>query len=723
MASKPEDKVDPLLHRPHADEEVSFGNEIELVADSNGGPPTVIRKKPPKLDWESLSLAARNMFADLAADPDSNRYQVLVESCLTNWADQLPPMSFNKLPDGNPTYLQDDVIPVIKAYVNRVPKPGIAGSPIPPALSMAELEALDFLHLHQALPYQQRDYINIFGRMPDGFIWHPVQTLVGTRGLDHRTLYEFRAYKHFWTIHQNDNSIREIATKGNPTWEVNIIKPDCDVDFPTLIPGGFHDMSCAPGAHQIRRQLTEANKERKKDGKTSWSPVIYVRFANNKAKLLMDHHNDPEVFDIEGVPRMREIGTVPYSEYHDTEDFLTSFTHCTRATVSLLPTIHDTRGEATETPSSEPNVTQAKCKLTKRDCMLAAEFITKFLDGSDSTIDAAAASMATDALQQLHDHVHKGKHDRCSHGATAVTVEKTRLKGHDLATRIEAVDATIAQLQFEQEHPRHLTPMSKLPGKGYSSDVTLPSKTSSEPIGGGTLGKDKYKSKHSKPAVTVGVKASILDIPVVPEYKLLPNVPGSWFATHVTRPTLVHSLLLTEDPDMIPTTGPGAKSWATLKEETRHHPLAQKSEIMEQSAKEHIKNLAVVSLQQTLYFYLITTGRLEKKQIAPDSPEATCLAKVADILEHGQRLVIEYFTLVGRTNSGHFIRPAGAAREWDHSMTSDKKAVPTGPSTINIQLTEKEQAAYWQLMDGTQALWMHPAHCGCWGWVLDKSST
>ncbi|KAK6355188.1 hypothetical protein TWF696_004306 [Orbilia brochopaga] len=717
------DQNDPLLHRPHADEEVQYGNNVELMLDPAGGPATVIRSKPAQLNWESLSTAAKNMFADLAGDQNSNRYQVLVESCLINWADKMSSSNPNKLPDGNPTYLQDDVIPVIKAYVNRVPRPGISGSPIPPAISMAELEALDFLHFHQALPYQQRDYSDIFGRMPDGFIWHPVQTLVGTRGLDHRTLFEFRAYKHFWAIHKDNKSIREISTKDDPTWEVNILRPGTDIDFPGVIPGGFHNLSIPPNTHQLRKELSDVNKERKKDGKPIWSPIMYVRFADDNARILLEHHNDPDVFDVEGIPRMREIGRVSYREYTGTEDFLESFTQVTRATVTRLPTIKETRGEEKQNPSSDTTTTDTGRTLTTEEFDLAADLVAKFMGGADIPIDAASAATvtATNALKKLNQRIKLADYECCAHAvAAATTGDKTVHQNPALKAELDAIEAKIKQLMIEKENPRQLAPMSQLPGNGYSCDATAPGKSSSSSsgtvVGAVMLSKDKSTSKCTrKGAATSGMKASILDIPVKTDFRLIPETPGTFFATHMTRPILV-AALLGEDPGDIPTTGPGAKSWGTLKEETRCHPIALESEIMDQSAKEHIKNLAVVSLQQTVYYYLVTADRMERKKVAMGSPDATCFTKVTEILERGQRLVIEYLNIPGAIKSEHYIRAAGAPRIYDRSMKSDKKAIPQGLSSVNIMLNNEEQAVYWKLMEDTKPLWQHPPQCGCWGW-------
>ncbi|KAJ6261007.1 hypothetical protein Dda_3672 [Drechslerella dactyloides] len=720
MASNPPapEQSGPKLHRPHADEDHSFGNNIELVVDPKCGSTTVIRNRPVQLNWETLSSAARNMFADLAGDQTSNRFQILVESCLTSWAEQMAPDNPNKLPDGNPTYLQDDVIPVIKAYVNRVPKPGIAGSPIPPALSMPELEALDFLHHHQALPYQQRDYAEIFGDIPDGFIWHPVQTLVGTRGLDHRTLFEFRAYKHFWAIHQNDNSIREIVTKDDPTWEVNIFRPGTDIDFPGLIPGGFHNMACPPGNGFLRQELNRANKERKKAGKSIYTPIMYVRFADNEARIMLEHHNDPEVFDVEGVPRLREIGNIMYRDYTDEEDFITSFTQVSRVNVHRLPTIQDIRGTDHKPSPAQSTTTPATGRRdTSKDVERAAGLIAKVMGGPDAGFDATAGS-TNEALKKLQQRIQNPDCECCAHGVAAVASGDVPVYSPATAADLAAIDARIKQLILEQQNPRQLPSMSKLPGNGCSNDSTLPGISPAAAIFGAVMvSKEKVEAKCTrKLAATHGIKASILEIPIRSDTIIPADTPGAWFATYLNRPLLVHHLISPEDPDTIPTTGPGAKSWVVLKEEKRNHLVALKSDIMENATKEHIKNNGVVSLQQTIYYYLITGDRLEKKKIAADSADATCHAKVTTILEHGQRLVIEYLTLPGASKSDQFIRAAGAARQWDESMKSGKKATSKGPSNINITLTDQEQAAYFKMMAETKEFWLHSAQCGCWAW-------
>ncbi|EWC46795.1 hypothetical protein DRE_04040 [Drechslerella stenobrocha 248] len=711
MSSNAAIPPDPVLHRPHADEQhPEYGYHVRVATDPEGGPTTISRNRNIQLNWESLPLSARNMFAELAGSHDVNRYQILVESTLTNWAEKMSPGHPNRLPDGNPTYLQDDVLPVIKAYVNRVPKPGVSGSPIPPALPMPELEALDYLHHHQALPYQQGDYGELFNELPDGFVWHPVWTLVGVRALDHRTLFEFRAYKHFWAIHKDEKSIREISTKDDPTWEVSIFRPDCEIDFTGIVPGGFHNMMVPPTGAELRRKLNDAQKKQPgRRPKSTHTPALYVRYANNTATVLADHHNDPDIFDGDGIPRLREVLRVPFQHHSDTEKFLSSFTKITRATINRLPTLLHTRAAA-EIVAAEEKARQAGDTEYDTAAEIAAQFVNAVENkaralGSENPVEAANEAMRT-LQQQMY--IPELEANRTGIASTSLsqqqaigTMGKLQLDASDLS----AIDAKIKQLMLEQENPRQLPSVSKLTGAAYSSDLSA-MKT---PVVGTVVFSKDSSGK-------IGAKSATVELPIANEPKPAPHgLPGAYFASSTNRHVLMKNLLSSDDPDYIPSTGPGARSWMTLKEEKRDHPIKLRSNIIEESAKEHIKQMAVITLQQTIYFYLIIGERLKRKKIPVTAAEASCHAKVTEILQHGQRVTIEYLTGNGKAagKATHYIRATGVARDYDQPMESDRKANAIGISKFHVALNEDEQAAYWRVMADTKDFWAHSATCGC----------
>ncbi|KAF3921885.1 hypothetical protein ABW20_dc0100103 [Dactylellina cionopaga] len=709
---------DPLLHHPHGtDPPTSYGNDVRVVTDGKGGPPTVFRSRPMSLNWDILSPTARNMFAEMATNQLSNRFQICVEATLVKWAEQMKEGHPNCLPDGNPTYIQDDVIPVIKAYVNRVPKAGLAGSPIPPALRMAELEALDFLHHHQALPYQQKDYSDIFNDLPDGFIWHPIQTLVGVRGLDHRTLFEFRAYKHFWAINQEDTSIHEVSTKDEPTYEVSILRQTSNPDRPEIVPGGFHNLIIAPSAQLLRQELLKINKEKRLAGEPMCTPLMYVRFAGGAATMLSDHRIDGSAFDMIGIPRMKEIGRVQYDDYIEVDEFLGRFTDIGRATLNRLPTIADTRGDqlpafTPRRPAPAPPKTGAK--LQPKDYQLAAGFAAKFVGDLEARIDVTtgelsvlhaqklpvAAASKTAALETGAKSATAGPSNTFQ--PTATVNVKVQLDPADLS----AIDAKIKQLALEKENPRQLQPVSKMAGNLFTTDPAGSSKGSP----GGAMASSKEPPGQSGSKSTLKAKSAATtsngrSTPIAPgpriiefggkaEVRISANAAGFFFACHLNRPRLVQDLLSTEDSKAIPNTGPGAKSWATAKEEKRNHLVKLKSNIIDASAKEHIKQLTA------------------RKKVLPTSPEATCYSKVTEILEHGQHLAIEHLN-TSPVQTNHYVRAASTPHNFDHSMHSELKASIIGPSNINIKLSTEEQAVYWKLMEETKEFWVHPAGCSC----------
>ncbi|KAK6536879.1 hypothetical protein TWF281_001088 [Arthrobotrys megalospora] len=762
---------DPLRHHPHgADEPTGYGNEIRVVPDPHGGPPTVYRERPMGLNWDTLSGPARNMYAELATGDIPNRFEILVHSGLLKWAEQMKPGNPNRLPDGNPTYIQDDVIPVIKAYVNRIPQPGVAGTPIPPALPMIELEALDFLHHHQALPYQQADYADIFGDLPDGFVWHPIQTLVGIRGLDHRTLVEFRAYKHFWTIHKDDPNTKQFSTKDEPTSEVSIIRPGTkyDRDYPQIAPGGFHNMSLPPTNQQLRKELARVNKVRRNNGEPAYPPIIYVRFANNLARIMTDHSNDAYVFDADGVPRPKVIGSLQYEEYIDEDEFVSRFTDLGRVYLNRLPTIFETSGtppQMTPRPKQQtpapPAATAKKASTTGGNTQpkthskvieVTAEFAGTGLEARidipscDCPVTVKAAQMSNAlasgivsmkrSLANGPQRVHIPEVDCCSKAtakpstpsagstpsvpAPSSAPTKVQLDAADLS----AIDAKIKQLSLEKTNPRQLKPLSKLQGNSYNFDANSAKSaankgtaTISTSIKVGTVVRDTTAQSSNKTNTTVKANTPAAPIPtttrsttndvILPELKSMISASGFFFANSQNRQKLVDDLVNERYCKEIPVIGPGAKSWITLKGEQRTNPV--KLRFVDGPSIEHIKYATVISIQQTVFYYLFTGERIKKKKITADSAHGTCFLKVCSILDAGQRLVMEHDV------QHHYVRTNGVAHLYDHSMNSGLIATPTEAVTIKYKLTPEEQAAYRELILETKELWKHPITCKCKG--------
>ncbi|EPS38693.1 hypothetical protein H072_7556 [Dactylellina haptotyla CBS 200.50] len=729
---------EPVIHRPHKeDKPTNYGNDPQIVAGAKGEAPTVYRNQPTNLNWDTFSPAARDMFIQMTSIKDCNRFQICVQSTLAKWAEQMDSGHPNRLPDGNPTYIQNDAIPVIKAYVNRVPKPGLSGSPIPPALPMAELEALDFLHVHQALPYQQDDYAQVFNTLPDGFIWHPIQTLVGVRGLDHRTLLEFRAYKHFWAINK-DKDIYEASTKDTTTYEISIMQPNKNQDYPGIAPGGFHNLRIPPTAFELRTGLLKINKERKAKGKPPYSPLMYVRFSSNAATVLTDYRNDYSVFDYEGVPRMTAIQKVPYDEPIEVPEFLGRFIDIGRATVNPLPTISDTKGSQKIPPrvtklaekligitSQKPGEShdQAPKYLIPELSKYPAPFIGKLgakIEAAGGKFPIIADSDLQPAFATLSGAVPIQKTTIEFRGTKTGTsaAPRYKFKPPDInatldISHLSAVQAKIMELQLEKENPRQLHPMSKLPGNGYNFDATKSICGGSEIVGGFMIHQDCITVPQAKIVDTQSTcchRPTLVPTPRLPfraDPKLPKDVPGYFFACHLNRPKLVDNLFSQEDCPSIPVVGPGAKSYANAKEEMGIHPV--RSHIKERSEKEHIKQIDIISIQQTVYYYIIIGQKIRAKELTDSTAVAhiSCHVKVTEVLERGQRLMMEHY------DDQHFVRPIGAARQYDHSMDSGLKATITGVCNANIALQPDEQYVYWKLIDETKYYWNHPASCSC----------
>ncbi|RVD87795.1 uncharacterized protein DFL_002005 [Arthrobotrys flagrans] len=750
---------DPLRHHPHGvDQHFLYGHRIKVIPDPLGGPPTVSRERPLTLNWDKLTPTARNMFAELATGDYTNRFETCVHLTLLKWAEQMKPGDPNLLPDGNPTYIQDDVIPVIKAYANRIPEPGVAGTPIPPALPMIELEALDFLHHHQVLPYQQADYAEIFADFPDGFVWHPIQTLVGIRGLDHRTLVEFRAYKHFWAIHRDDPDTKEHSTKDEPTSEVSIIRPRGDPDYPQVAPGGFHNMSLPPTNQQLRKELAKINKTRKCNGEPIHPQMMYVRFANNLAHIITDHSNDTSVFDGDGVPRPRTIGSLPYDKYIDEDDFISRFAEFGRVYLSRLPTLVETNGPpaapaapttqpkeqtptlapaSTNTPAASDN-TQSKAH--PKVIELTAEFAGTGLEARidipscecPPTIKAAQMTGAFASGIALTKKSFTGGPQRvhipeveCCSKATVKTSTPTPTPTTtnpapsappklqlDLAN-LSAIETKIKQLSLEKKNPRQLKPLSKSLGNAYSFDYSgaaakaVASRIATTASAKATASKGNGAAKANTPVAPIPTivfhPPSVNDM--LPALRLMDAAQGYYFANSENRQKLVDDLANEGFCDEIPRSGPGCKSWLTLKGEQRTNPIKFRG--VDGPSIEHIKYAAVVSIQQTVFYYLYTGERIKRKNITTDSPDGTCFVKVYNILEAGQRLVVEHDI------ENYYVRTNGVARVWDHSMNSGKIPTPKETITGKLSLTTEEQAAYRHLVADSKELWKHPTTCKC----------
>ncbi|KAF3087110.1 hypothetical protein TWF102_010635 [Orbilia oligospora] len=764
MASQKPDEA--LRHHPHGTNDSNFyTHPIEVVPDPLGGPPTVYRQRPLTLSWDKMCPAARNMFAELATGDYPNRYESCVHLTLLKWAEQMSPGDPNLLPDGNPTYIQDDIIPVIKAYANRIPEPGLAGTPIPPALPMNELEALDFLHHHQALPYQQADYAEIFPELPDGFVWHPIQTLVGVRGLDHRTLIEFRAYKHFWTIHKDDSDITEFTTKDEPTSEISIVRPAGDPDYPQVVPGGFHNMSLPPTDQQIKKNFLKINKLRKYNGESGHPQLMYVRFAHNLATIITDHSNDATIFDGEGIPRPRIIGSLQYDEYIDEDDFTSRFGEYRRVYLNRLPTLFETSGPpaAPATPTTEtaqqtstPTPASAATPVTNSNTQPKTrpnviEFTAEFGGrGLEARIDipscecpaavkaaqmtgafaSGIASMKKPAAGETQ-HVHIPEVACCSKATaktstatptTAITTINAPFKPQlDLAS-LSAIETKIRQLSLEKKNPRQLKPLSKNLGNAYSFDHTgaaakaVASKIATAVSAKAIADAKEVTTQHNtkgdgvtKPSTPAAPIPTIVQTPTVqnmlPELRSMASAQGYYFANCLNRQKLVEDLAKEELCNDIPRIGPGAKSWHTLKSEQRANPITFRG--MDGPSIEHIKYTAVTSIQQTVFYYLYTGERIKRKRIAADSADGTCFVKVYNILEAGQRLVVEHDI------ENYYVRTNGVAHHYDHSMNSG--IIPTPKETLKekIELTTEEQAAFRHLVEDSKELWKHPTTCKC----------
>ncbi|KAK6361289.1 hypothetical protein TWF730_005024 [Orbilia blumenaviensis] len=727
----------PVRHHPHADDEpTGYGSHIEVVPDPNGGPPTVYRERPTTLNWDNLSETARNMFAEMATGDVPNRFETCVHMSLLKWAEQMKPGDPNRLPDGNPTYIQDDFIPIIKAYVNRIPYPGVAGTPIPPALPMIELEALDFLHHHQALPYQQADYADIFGDLPDGFVWHPIQTLVGVRGLDHRTLIEFRAYKHFWTIHKNDPQLKEYSTKDEPTSEVSIIRPGGDPDYPQITPGGFHNMSLPPTNQQLKKEFAKVNKKRKAKGQPEYAKIMYVRFANNLARIMTDYSNDASVFDEDGVPHTRIVGSVQYEEYMDEDEFMSRFPELGRVYVNRLPTIFETTGSssiqlAEETPvpagtSSKPPVESGNKKPEFDPNVI--EFTAEFAGvGVEAKINIPscecpaaikAAQMTNSIVSEIASmkktlgtgpqRVHIPEVDCCSKTAMRASAAANNLaSGIPTKTQLDladlsAIETKIRQLSMEKKNPRQLKSLSKNPGSSYTIDTKL---VTSKPYTAKSTAKASGNVKCSATAVSILTTTSASPGTLLPELKAMTLAPGYFFANCLNRQKLVEDLMSEKFSSEIPLVGPGAKSWSTIKSEQRANPI--NTRFVDTPSIEHIKYLTVVGIQQTVFYYLYISERIKRKKVPADSADGTCFLKVYNILDAGQRLVIEHDI------ENYYVRTNGVARVYDHSISSGLIATPIEPISTKYELTAAEQVAYRTLMAESKDLWRHPTTCKC----------
>ncbi|KAF3936818.1 hypothetical protein ABW19_dt0204274 [Dactylella cylindrospora] len=66
--------------------------------------------------------------------------------------------------------------------------------------------------------------------------------------------------------------------------------------------------------------------------------------------------------------------------------------------------------------------------------------------------------------------------------------------------------------------------------------------------------------------------------------------------------------------------------------------------------------------------------RIKKKRLSAESSEVTCLAKVTQVLERGQRLTIEYAGALA-VHTSHHVRALGTARDYDTSMLSGEKGI------------------------------------------------
>ncbi|KAF3937023.1 hypothetical protein ABW19_dt0209935 [Dactylella cylindrospora] len=583
--SKAPTDLTPRQNQPHYESDIFYGHNVQVQLDPSGGVPTVIRERPYHISWERMSESTRNMFADLAMTNDRNRFQACVEATLTKWAVSLKPDSPNLLPDGNPAYLQDDTFPVIKAYVNRVPRPGISGSPIPPALPMIDLEALDFLHHHQVLPYQQEDYKDIFDDLPNGFIWHPIQTIAGIRGIDHRTLYEFRAYKHFWAIHKDDKAIREVPTKDDPTFEVSIIAPTEDVDSPKLVAAGFHNLMMPPGLRKLREALKSNNEQRKEEGIGLNQPVMYVRFADNVAKIVSDHVNDLNVFDKHGIPRLHEIAHVKYDELLDTDEFLLKFTDLTKATISPLLDLagncscghHNQHPGASSSQTQCSTPTTPKPNASQQSTKRSAEVEAK-IQINQGEVSITTAKGPKNPAKDQPQPVRIPEAESISKQSTSESSPSlSKAKGQLGLAEFTAIESKIKQLSLELDNPRYLPSIKTQPTQYASAPIPPPTtkvdttpataKLESKPPSGKSDGKkDATKSTASQTAMKLTMQAAA-GLPPKPDPRLKLNLPGAFFGNHLNRLFLVQHLESQEDPTSIPKTGPGARSWTHAKED------------------------------------------------------------------------------------------------------------------------------------------------------------
>ncbi|KAK6503419.1 hypothetical protein TWF481_008438 [Arthrobotrys musiformis] len=749
---------DSPLHPDASNGSSQYGPSIQILTDPLGGPPTVYRDPPQILNWDKLSPTALNMFAELATDDSGNRFELCVQSTLEKWAQQMKRENPNFAADGDLSpFYKGEAMPIIKAYVSRIPEPGVAGTPIPPALPMVELEALDFLHQHHVLPYQQTDYAEIFGDIPDGFVWHPIQTLAGIRGLDHRTLIEFRAYKHFWAIHKDDPSTRELSTKGHPTCGVSITRAGGNPNLPEGTIGGFHNMSLHPSDQQLRREFARINRIRKYNGESAYPQAMYVRFTDNLARIVVDHCNDTSIFDSNGVPLPKVIGSLQNEDHIDQEEFASRFMDYTRLHVNPLKPRPDnkkpeqTQKQAAATKKAAPNAPVTSGNTKSKANPNVIEFTAEFAGtGLEARIDVPtcecpsevkAASMSgalasgialmKKSLSGGTQRVHIPEVDCCAKTVaklahpTSITVStpapSNSTKAQLDAANLSAIESKIKQLSLEKNNPRQLKPLSKNTAGGYSFDYTASTAkavatkiatavsakvANAKEVATQALAKGAENSKPGTSATPA--PSTIRQHPpdtMLPELREMAIANGYYFANCTNRQKLVDDLANQKVGIDIPKTGPGAKSWNTLKSEHLNNPIKFRG--MDGPSIEHIKFTGVISIQQTVFYYLCIGERIKKKRITADSADGTCFIKVWNILEAGQRLVVEHDI------ENYYVRTNGLARRYDHSMNGGHEAKPTGPLSTKYELTPDEQAAYRRLMVESKEFWKHSTTCKC----------
>ncbi|KAF3910031.1 hypothetical protein AA313_de0208207 [Arthrobotrys entomopaga] len=710
---------DPYLFTPHGeDPPPTYGHLVKILSGSGVEPPTVCRDHTLKLNWDGIPEATRRMFVDMATVKDTNRFQRCVEATLTKWAEQMEPGHPNRLPDGNPTYIQNDTIPVIKAYVNRVPRPGPAGTPVPPALPMAELEALDFLHHHQAMPYQQRDYQEIFRDVPDGFIWHPIQTLVGVRGLDQRTLWEFCAYKRFWAIHQDEKELHEVSTGDCINYEMTVVKPDSHRNFATVAPGGFHNLVPPPRSNELMRAWAKMNARKAKQKEPQHAPILYVRFANNVATFITDHRCSSDIFNEDAIPLVQEILRVNYPQGLTKEKFLRKMEHG-RATMMPLPSIADTRDDFVPEASKAiaevtrrlgkptairffphmPKMPIPPIKTSRRKNRLTTPDFSKFVEAGHAAGEFSFTATHDGGITGIHFSCENVEQPTIDPSNTNKTTSPNSEASTTKMDALEAIEAKIRELQYEKENPRNLQPLSQIAASSYGYDTTTLAQqvSGSGSIFSGIIARESTMPSAANPDAPsrLSTRSNVPNtdhLPPKPDPRLshVAKLPGYYFACHLNRPNLVEHLLSEDECESIPTTGPGAKSWETAKQEMKNHPM--NSHLRDPGSKEHIKQLDVISLQQTVYYYLLITDGMRRKKFSKASMEAVTLEKVSQVLEQGQRLTIE------RMGGNHYVRAIGTAHTYDQSMNSGLEAIAQGASSVNITLTPDEQHTYWKLM-------------------------